>query len=159
MLKVNSGGQTGVDRAALDAAIFSGVSHGGWCPAGRLAEDGRIPDRYALRETPSAEYAERTEWNVRDSEGTLLLYSAPEPAGGTAYTIACARRLGKPWLHLDPYAIEGCETLRTWIASYGIRTLNVAGPRERSQPGVYEAALQFMLRFLKHCGGGDVSDD
>lgn len=79
--EIRSGGQTGVDRAALNVAIRLGIPCGGWCPQGRLAEDGRIPLCYPLRETPTAEYAERTMWNVRDSDGTLIL-TWGEPAGG-----------------------------------------------------------------------------
>src|SRR5512134_3746342 len=98
--RVVSGGQTGVDRAALDAALALGLPCGGWCPRGRRAEDGAIPLHYPLRETPTARYPQRTEWNVRDSDGTLIL-TRGRPRGGTAYTISVARRLGRPLLVVD----------------------------------------------------------
>src|SRR5512135_124388 len=98
--RIVSGGQTGVDRAALDAARQLGLECGGWCPRGRRAEDGKVASGYPLRETPSEDYAQRTEWNVRDSDATLVLTHG-RPAGGTALTIAVARRLGKPLLVLD----------------------------------------------------------
>ncbi|MFQ5587063.1 MAG: putative molybdenum carrier protein, partial [Thermodesulfobacteriota bacterium] len=90
-----SGGQTGVDRAALDVALELGIRCGGWCPKGRLAEDGVIDSRYHLDETGSKSYSQRTEWNVRDSDGTLIL-TVEEPTGGTALTIRAAEELGKP---------------------------------------------------------------
>lgn len=131
-----SGGQTGVDRAALDAALAAGLPCAGYCPRGRRAEDGRIDARYPLVETPSAETAERTEWNVRESDATLVL--APgAPAGGTAFAVTCARRLGRPlWIHdLDAGPLDGAA-LRAWLAREGIARLNVAGPRESEHPGV-----------------------
>ena len=91
MRKVVSGGPTGVDRAALDAACALGLALGGWCPRGRRAEDGAIPAEYPLRETPGEDYAERTEWNVRDASATLVL-TRGQPSPGTALTIELARR-------------------------------------------------------------------
>src|SRR3990172_4511968 len=98
--RIVAGGQTGVDRAALDAALGLGLPCGGWCPRGRKAEDGPIDPRYPMEETPSDDYAERTEWNVRDADGTLVL-TRGEPSGGTAFTIATARRGRSPLLVLD----------------------------------------------------------
>src|SRR2546426_6950977 len=98
--KVISGGQTGVDRAALDVALELGVPAGGWCPKGRKAEDGSLAPCYPLTETPSEEYWQRTEWNVRDSDGTLVL-TRGAPTEGTAYTIEVAKKLGRPCLVLD----------------------------------------------------------
>src|SRR6266852_5932705 len=98
--KIVSGGQTGVDRAALDVALELGIPCGGWCPKGRRAEDGSIPDHYPLRETSTAFYPQRTEWNVRDSDGTLVL-TLGRPDGGTALTIELARRLPKPFLAVN----------------------------------------------------------
>jgi hypothetical protein len=148
MLKVVSGGQTGVDRAALDAARALGLPCGGWCPRGRLAEDGPIDTGYPLAETPGADYAQRTEWNVRDSDGTLVL-ARGRPSGGTALTIALARRLGRPLLvvHLerDPSADEA----RRWIEARGIGVLNVAGPRESQRPGVGAEARAFLERLFR----------
>jgi hypothetical protein len=133
-----SGGQTGADRAALDWAIEQGVPHGGWCPRGRLAEDGPIPRRYALDETPSEAYVVRTEWNVRDSDGTVVLSLGAGLSGGSLRTAELARDRGKPCLHLSRSgdgAVAG-ERLRDFVRAHGIRVLNVAGPRASSEPGV-----------------------
>jgi hypothetical protein len=148
MLKVVSGGQTGVDRAALDAARALGLPCGGWCPRGRLAEDGPIDAAYPLTETPSADYAQRTEWNVRDADGTLVL-ARGRATGGTALTIALARLEGRPLLvvHLerDPSPAEA----RRWIEAGGIAVLNVAGPRESQRPGVGREARAFLERLFR----------
>jgi predicted Rossmann fold nucleotide-binding protein DprA/Smf involved in DNA uptake len=98
--KIISGGQTGVDRAALDVAMELGIPCGGWCPQGRRAEDGRIPERYPLQEASSKEYPVRTRLNVEDSDGTLVL-TASSPTGGTALTLKLARQLHKPFLLID----------------------------------------------------------
>src|SRR2546427_6307764 len=98
--KVISGGQTGVDRAALDVALELGVPAGGWCPKGRKAEDGSLAPRYPLTETPSEGYWQRTEWNVRDSDGTLVL-TRRAPTEGAAYTNEVAKKPGKPCLGAD----------------------------------------------------------
>lgn len=145
--RIVSGGQTGVDRAALDAALALGLPCGGWCPRGRLAEDGVVPPRYSLLETPDAEYAQRTEWNVRDSDGTLVLKWG-RAGGGTAFTIAVARRLRRPMLVLDLAHRPRAESLCRWILEREVRTLNVAGPRESQRPGAYAAALRFLLEAL-----------
>lgn len=144
--KIVSGGQTGVDRAALDAAMEKGISVGGWCPKGRRAEDGEIQSRYPLRETPSHEYEERTSWNVRDSDATLILVSG-NPVGGTHFTMAEARRLGRPHLSVDPFADEP-EPVVQWLQRLSVGVLNVAGPRESTRPGIYAAAADFMGRVL-----------
>ena len=137
--RIVSGGQTGVDRAALDVALALGLPCGGWCPRGRRAEDGPIDERYPLRETPSPDYPQRTEWNVRDSDGTLVL-TRGRPGGGTALTIALARRLGRPCLVVDLASDPDPDPVRRWVESEGIRTLNVAGPRESQQPGIQDDA-------------------
>jgi hypothetical protein len=147
IIKIISGGQTGVDRAALDAAMELGLPCGGWCPLGRLAEDGVIASHYPLQETPSAEYSVRTHWNVRDSDGTLILTSG-EPKGGTAFTITTAGRLKKPCLILDLTAQSDPSTVHTWITSSGIHILNVAGPRESTRPGIYAQAKAFLVAVL-----------
>ncbi|HEX9779915.1 MAG TPA: putative molybdenum carrier protein [bacterium] len=145
--QIVSGGQTGVDRAALDAALALGRPCGGWCPRGRRADDGTIPARYPLRETPNVDYEERTEWNVRDSDGTLVLY-VPPMSGGTGLTRLLAARLSKPCLTVDLDAEPAPARVRAWIEDAGIRTLNVAGPRERLRPGVYDKASAFLQRLL-----------
>jgi len=145
--KIVSGGQTGVDRAALDVAAELSLPRGGWCPRGRYAEDGPIPDAYPLKETPSPATAQRTEWNVRDADGTLVLTEG-ELSGGTAITVQFARRHGKPCLVLD--LEEGAEpgAVGRWIAEHGIAVLNVAGPRESKCPGIYRRAAAFLREAL-----------
>jgi hypothetical protein len=143
--KVVSGGQTGVDRAALDAAMHLGIPCGGWCPKGRVAEDGVVPSRYPLQETPSPEYPQRTERNVRDSDGTLVL-ARGEPRGGTAFTIRVAERAGRPHKLVDLSAAPDPEDVRLWIAVAQVRTLNVAGPRESDSPGIHDEAQSFLRR-------------
>ena len=146
-----SGGQTGVDRAALDAAMQAGLPVGGWCPKGRRAEDGPIAERYPLRETPTRAYAERTAWNVRDSDGTLVLLPGAAQ-GGTALTVREAKRRGKPVLALMLKAPAGVKEASAWLVESKINILNVAGPRESEAPGVYQQARLFLERLFK--GGG-----
>jgi hypothetical protein len=150
--KVISGGQTGVDRAALDAAMELGLPCGGWCPKGRLAEDGAIPSCYPLQETPSEEPAQRTEWNVRDSDGTLVLIRRTEadslPSDGTPLTIEIAHRLNKPCLILDLDEMPDRTVIFDWARRHHIRVLNVAGPRESLRPGTYALAKQFLSALL-----------
>jgi hypothetical protein len=145
--KIVSGGQTGVDRAALDFALARGIEIGGWVPAGRLAEDGRIPDRHAgLRETDSPDPAVRTAWNVRDSNATLIVSHGPL-AGGSLLTFEEASRLGRPVLHLDLDRMshdEAAARLRSWLEARRPRVLNVAGPRASQDPRI-AAAVQAVL--------------
>ena len=139
IVKIISGGQTGVDRAALDTAIRLGVPHGGWISKGRLAEDGPLPETYALKETASAVYAERTEKNVLDADGTLII-ARGNLCGGTAYTREMAVKHGRPWLHVDLHrtpAFRAALSIRQWIATQRIRVLNVAGPRASKDPRIY----------------------
>jgi hypothetical protein len=145
--RVVSGGQTGVDRAALDAALALGLACGGWCPKGRLAEDGRIPERYPLQETPSDEYPQRTEWNVRDSDGTLILYRGVLK-GGSALTARLAEQYDRPSLALDLMTSPDPTAIRAWIARNEIRVLNVAGPRSSDSPGLYEQARTLLGAML-----------
>jgi hypothetical protein len=148
MRKVVSGGQTGVDRAALDAARALGLPCGGWCPRGRLAEDGPIDPAYPLVETPGVDYAQRTEWNVRDSDGTLVLVRG-RSAGGTALTIALARRHGKPLLVLDLTRDPSPDEALRWIEAGRIGVVNVAGPRESQNPGIGTEAREFLERLFR----------
>lgn len=145
--KVISGGQTGVDRAALDVALELGLPRGGWCPKGRKAEDGQIAPQYPLKETPSVEYEQRTEWNVRDSDGTLVL-TCGRPTEGTAFTIQVATRLGKACFVIDLVEQTSVSPVRTWAQDHRVRTLNVAGPRESKCPGIYVQARQFLRTLL-----------
>lgn len=145
--KIVSGGQSGVDRAALDTARILALPCGGWCPRGRRAEDGPIHPRYPLVETPAEDYAQRTEWNVRDADGTLVL-TRGEPTQGTAFTVEVARRLLKPCLVLDLDRLPGDEPVRAWLEAHRIAVLNVAGPRESKCPGIYRDALVFLQHVL-----------
>jgi len=136
--RIVSGGQTGADRAALDWAIEHGIPHGGWCPKGRRAEDGPIAGRYQLQETPSANYVQRTEWNARDSDGTVVFSIGDILMGGSQKTVELARKRGRPVLHLSKASgIAVAEAaLRRFIGEHGIKVLNVAGPRASKEPEV-----------------------
>ena len=147
MLTLVSGGQTGVDRAALDVAMERGMAVGGWCPAGRWAEDGAIAPSYPLRETPSPDPAQRTEWNVRDSHGTLLLVAGAASAG-TELTGEAARRLGRPLHSRRLEAVPDVDHFRRWLHAHKITVLNVAGPRESESPGIYDAARAYLRAVL-----------
>ena len=145
--KVVSGGQTGVDRAALDIALKLGVPCGGWCPRGRRAEDGPLKEIYPLQETPSSDYPQRTRWNVRDSDGTVVLYRG-SLSGGSALTAELAKEHNKPCLVIDLGKDSLPEILLDWVKRYNIRTLNVAGTRESGSPGIYNEACQFLSECL-----------
>jgi len=145
--KVVSGGQTGVDRAALDVALELALPCGGWCPQGRKAEDGPISPRYPLTEAPSADYFQRTEWNVRDSDGTLVL-TRGKPTEGTAFTIDVAKQLARPCLVLDLSEQPSPSIVHDWVKTHGINTLNVAGPRESKCPGIYDQAAEVLRKVL-----------
>lgn len=135
--RVLSGGQSGVDRAALDAALAVGLPVGGWCPAGRRAEDGPIAVRYPLVETASADPDERTRRNVEDADALLVL--APSPVtGGTALALGHAGALGRPVRVVDPFATDAVARIAGFAAG---AVVNVAGPRESGAPGVYAVTL------------------
>jgi Circularly permutated YpsA SLOG family len=148
--KIVSGGQTGADRSALDWAIKRGVAHGGWCPKGRKAEDGVIDPRYNLAETPSEDYSQRTEWNVRDSDGTAVFSIRGELRGGSLLTVELAGRYNKPVIHLcaQDERTDHAQELRSFIEESGISALNVAGPRESDEPGVYRFVSRVLDRAL-----------
>ena len=147
MIKIISGGQTGVDRAALDVALKLDIPIGGWCPKGRKAEDGPISSKYPLKETPNDEYVQRTEWNARDSDGTLIL-TWGEPTGGTQYTIEIVKKYQKPFYMVD--LVQHCEesAVRNWIKENNISVLNVAGPRGSKGPQIYRYAEKTLTRIL-----------
>ncbi|MBF0284165.1 MAG: putative molybdenum carrier protein [Magnetococcales bacterium] len=150
--KIVSGGQTGVDRAALDCALRLSLPCGGWCPRRRMAEDGPIPNVYPLQETPQEDYVQRTLWNVRDSDATLALCRG-ELTGGTAAAVYHAIEMGKPIHIVDLNAVqhglkEVCDGLRLWLEQRKIATLNIAGPRESERPGIQAQALAFLLQLF-----------
>jgi Circularly permutated YpsA SLOG family len=155
VVKVISGGQTGVDLAALVAARARGLECGGWCPPGRESEAGRIPGDFPLNETPQERSpdapdvprSQRTEWNVRDSDATLVLQ--PPQAGvaspGVEWTARCARRYGRALLVCDPGDPGAPPRIRAWLSSLRVRTLNVAGPSEGEHAGIEEQARRLLL--------------
>ncbi len=137
--KIISGGQTGVDRAALDFALGNNISCGGWCPKGRLAEDGEIPVKYPLQETVSQRYEKRTKKNVIDSDGTLIITDKEPLSLGTKLTMEICQKRQKPYLIV--YSKPGADAGRqfwTWVSKNAISVLNIAGPRESTVPGIYE---------------------
>ncbi len=146
--KIISGGQTGVDRAALDTALINNIPHGGWCPAGRRAEDGPIDTKYALDETAASDYAIRTEWNVRDSDGTLIL-NPGRPEGGTALTIKAAKSHHKPCLIIDLDKSIDIDGIVHWLYKHRIRILNIAGPRESKHVGIHNRATEVLDDLIK----------
>jgi hypothetical protein len=147
--RIVSGGQTGVDRAALDVALELGIPCGGWCPRGRRADDGRIPARYPLTETGSPFYKVRTERNVRDSDGTLIL-NLGKLDGGTAYTARMAKKHGKPCLIVSLDSEVDPRQITEWLRANNMRCVNIAGPREGKRPGVYAAARDLLLRVFSN---------
>ena len=148
-ITIVSGGQTGADRAALDWALKHNLPCGGWCPKGRKAEDGPIDSEYPLKETPSASYLQRTEWNVRDSDATVLFSILPTLSGGSKKTVDFARKHKRPWLHLCAADGAAAEKLRAFVEEHGVKVLNAAGPRASKEPGVGE----FVMRTLDKAFG------
>jgi len=146
-MKILSGGQTGVDRAALDFAIQHGIDHGGWCPRGRPAEDGPIPSRYHLQETESPDYNNRTERNVLDSDATLIIARDEPLMGGTAFTHELAVKHRRPVLVI--YESGGLEIsttkIKQFLKQHVVQTLNVAGPRE-SEAASLATFIKTLLR-------------
>ncbi|MBF0146255.1 MAG: putative molybdenum carrier protein [Magnetococcales bacterium] len=145
VVKIVSGGQTGVDRAALDFAMAKGIEAGGWCPKGRRAEDGTIPQEYPLMETHREDYPYRTILNVIDSDGTLILFTG-RLRGGSALTLRCAQKHQVPCMSVDLRQEYRLEEVKQWIERNGIEILNVAGPRESENRGIHDAAMQFFMQ-------------
>lgn len=145
--KIISGGQTGVDRAALDVAIFLEIEHGGWCPLGRRAEDGKIPAIYRLKQTRSKRYSARTEKNVVDSDGTCILYRQ-QTKGGTELTRKLAIKHKRPLICIDLTEAKEKEQeeLHKWLNQHSIQVLNIAGPRESTCPGIMKQTERFLLK-------------
>jgi len=154
LFKIVSGGQTGVDRAALDVAIKLEINYGGWCPKGRKAEDGIIPINYQMSETASDDYSERTKLNIRDSDGTLIFVpSMPiKVTDGTILSINEVNDKHKPYFIMDlsnEFDIRTCTLFRDWISENNIRTLNVAGPRESQAPGIHNKSFECLVDLIK----------
>jgi predicted Rossmann fold nucleotide-binding protein DprA/Smf involved in DNA uptake len=157
--KIISGGQTGADRAALDAALACGIPHGGWCPKGRLAEDGPIPPQYNLREMETESYSERTRANVADSDLTLIFSHGPL-IGGSLLTQQFAEELGKPCVHIDlniadatslsrsTHAEKRDEDIASTFGKNSNIVLNVAGPRASGDSQIYDAVYEQVMRLL-----------
>lgn len=151
--KIISGGQTGVDRAALDVAIKLNLAHGGWCPLGRLAELGKtIPKKYLLKETASSDYNERTALNIKDSDGTLILIITGRNniKDGTLFTIQKADRTCKPYLIVNLSKSYSISNIANWVTENSINILNIAGPRESTCPGIYNISLNFIKTLMMH---------
>jgi hypothetical protein len=144
--KIISGGQTGADQAALDVAIKLGVAHGGWVPKGRKTEAGILPEKYQVSEMPTSSYAERTEQNVIDSDGTLVVSHGPL-TGGSEVTRNMAAKHGRPFLHMDldqTPAFLASISIKDWILRNGLKVLNVAGPRASRDAKIYQAVLDLL---------------
>jgi hypothetical protein len=144
--KIISGGQTGVDQAALDVAIKLAVEHGGWIPKGRITEKGPLPEDYRLKETRTSSYAERTEKNVMDADATLIISRGPL-TGGSDFTREMAVRHNRPWLHIDlnqMAAFQAAIAINQWVLQNKVEVLNVAGPRASKDPAVYRDAVNIL---------------
>jgi hypothetical protein len=150
-IMIISGGQTGVDRAALDTALKLNIPCGGWCPLGRKAEDGVLPGSYPLVETDSEDPKVRTERNVKESDGTLIIHTGQVDAG-TAYTVSCCAISGKPLLEIDLSELYNIGNIVEWINNHQIRKLNIAGPRESFFPGIYDGTSRLMDQLLPALG-------
>jgi hypothetical protein len=149
-VKIISGAQTGVDRAALDAALKQRIDCGGWCPAGRLDEFGRIPDRYPVNELEGGGFTERTLQNVKDSDGTVIIYSG-KLSGGTEQTVRFCLEQQRPHQLLDASKIPAEEAARLiagFVRNHKVDILNVAGPRESEWPEGYDYAYRALEAFL-----------
>ncbi len=164
---VVTGGQTGVDQAVLVAARDAGLSIGGWCPPGRACESGAIPEWMPLRETPVERSSEapdvprslRTQWNVRDSDATLILTNVPRAAAdpGTEWTAVFATRFGKPLLRCDPHDPAAVAKIVDWLRATSVETLHVAGPRESVAPGIGAATQALLAIVFANAKAGDAA--
>jgi hypothetical protein len=148
--KIISGGQTGVDQAALDMAIEQGIPYGGWIPKGRKTEKGILPEKYKLQEMPTPGYRKRREMNVIDSDGTLLI-SHGELKDSSVLTQMLAVKHGRPWIHVDldkATDIEAARTVVSWLDQHDVAVLNVTGPRIGKDPAIYETTMDVLRSVL-----------
>lgn len=148
--KIISGGQTGADQGALDAAMELGIEHGGWIPKGRKTEKGPLPACYNLKEMPTADYAQRTRQNVLDSDGTLII-SNGALTGGSALTRELAEKYHRPWFHADMLKLsvpQAAEKIRSWIRENNIEVLNVAGPRASNDANIHDLTFNILKTVL-----------
>ena len=157
--KIISGGQTGVDQAALRAAIALGIPVDGWCPPGHICEDGIIPKEFPLKETPFERSEDapdiprslRTEWNVRDSDGILILTkSIASLDPGTNFAKQCCLHYNNPYMIEDPSDPLSLARAREWIEANSIAVLNVAGPSEKIEPGIGQLVYFFLIQLLSY---------
>ena len=155
--RIVSGGQNGVDQAALDAAMrFAGFEWGGWCPKGRLQDGGQIPDRFftdgknGLEESDSSRYQERTKLNIRESDATLILVPGRVRSPGTKLTLTSCRKAEKHYRMFHPYRNHLVPRAVRWIVEEDITVLNVAGPREANNPGLQKRSTQFLSDILHY---------
>jgi len=150
IIKIISGGQTGADQAALDVAIEFDIPHGGWVPKGRVTEKGPLPERYQLQEMPTSSYSDRTEQNVIDSDGTMILTHG-KLTGGSQYTQDMARKHDRPCLHVNlktTAAFAAVKAVNYWMERHKIKVLNVAGSRESEDPKIYQAVRRILSSVL-----------
>lgn len=158
---VVSGGQTGADRAGLDAAIAVGIPHAGFCPKGRLSEDGSIPEQYRLEEASSSSYTQRTALNVKHAAATMLCHFDGERlTGGSLLTQKLCKKHNRPLLMVGLHPTLSPSNKRVadviaWLKKRQVTSLNIAGPRESKAPGIYDAVFEFLCRVL----GREVADD
>ena len=150
-MKIISGGQTGVDRAALDVALKHGIECDGWCPAGRLDEVGRIPDRYPVQELEVGGFTERTLRNVRDSDATVIIY-AGKLSGGTEQTVRSCQDLQRPYELIDASRVsaeDAAKLIFDLVRKHKIEILNFAGPRQSDWPEGYHYTTRVLEGFLR----------
>lgn len=150
-MRVISGGQTGVDRGALDAALDAGVACGGWCPEGRKAEDGVIPERYPLEFEVGMDYPQRTRRNLMEADGTVIIYFA-RLSGGTEYTLAQCIAEGRPYLLIDASEIgvgQAARRIDVFTAEPVMQTVNIAGPRASTEPEARDYAYLAVSSWLR----------
>ena len=151
--KIISGGQTGIDRGALDACLSAGFPVGGWCPKGRQAEDGRIDKKYPLQETNDSRYEIRTRLNVKDSDGTLIIAPEITISGGTLLTVKVAEELNKPFLVI--VIVKGSEAeltdkILSWMNKFDIKILNIAGPRQSEWSEAYNTGYRITEKLIQN---------